>query len=1170
MMASVVVGGNRKKSLTLRGVDPETCMIVFKNHWAQVVKILEKHEPGRSSTSALSFLSGHASSSSGALRLGPIPADEASAVQNYVEHMLFLLMEEEAGQGGAMGPILEFVVLEGVMERLFLWSLRRQFTEDMKLEQLRMYQMLLSQARQPLLHHKPVLRPLMMLLASCAGGGTGSGGVVEAELVLLLNQLCVALVKDPSVLELFFHTSEDQGAANFLLFSLLIPYTHRQGSVGQQARDALLLIMSLSASDPRVAQHIAENTYFCPVLATGLSGLYSSLPARLQVYSEDWHCLDQADWQQVPALVHFLHSLDFCSAVTKVAHPSIRSQLLSYIYNGFLVPVLAPALHKLTVEEVMTTTAYLDLFLRSIPEPALLQTFLSFILLHTHDNVHILDTLVSRVNTPFQLGTVSLALFRTLIGLFCEDVMLQLVFRYLIPCSHLSRKQHCALKQRDCYSSSAASFLLLMPSWCPVNFNSINTNSHSEHIHWPKGADLSVSDSVGYCRGSDFLMDVNYLHYLWDARQAISTSHRACRHWSAPYDGINPSPQEYRSDTPADDIEYEDEMVQRVKSDSICSLVVTPPPLTLSPTPSSSDTISTGNQAGRASSALELEWDDIFADDDPSLSGVVNAALTNGGVTMEGDRGASTPAPPPLPPRHIQEMRRTATKLVHGSYIEESEFEDDVLVYDLVAQKDTKAAILERIMAANRRARGSISNGQRVSTAAMTTTVSTVLTTTGRTVMETVNSIMSTRRRSEDGGKEERRWSEDYGKELRRRSEDCGKEMWKRKEDREDEIKRTDVQGEPRGRQFLTNGFNRKNHIINECDDTEEDANQLTQNCKLHDLTATINHIHAPHQQHTHHNTQHPTPHLVTNALPNGHSQCQPHDATDAKSPSLPGNNVTNNDDFLSRYHELMLSLGVEPDCDDITDDISTFRRRVRALRQKLEEEGEGLGENCVFSSTWDDREEEGEEEAMEEEEDAEEEEERRSSSKKGSRRHGVPCTGPFISVLLSRLENLLENSIAVNLLVTGILAQLVSYPQPLLRSFLLNTDAHNQPNVRTLYQVLVSVHSQIERYVAARPDYPALVTQAWRFLLAKDQDSKFRECLQSQGGDIILDPSLPNGSVKNALALPPLSVLPPCPPIPPQAKSRVFAIVLYAEFLKELAAIAQEHSIALDCSAEE
>lgn len=73
-----------------------------------------------------------------------------------------------------MGPILEFVVLEGVMERLFLWSLRRHFTEDMKLEQLRMYQMLLTQAQQPLLHHKPLLRPLMTLLASCGGAGAGT------------------------------------------------------------------------------------------------------------------------------------------------------------------------------------------------------------------------------------------------------------------------------------------------------------------------------------------------------------------------------------------------------------------------------------------------------------------------------------------------------------------------------------------------------------------------------------------------------------------------------------------------------------------------------------------------------------------------------------------------------------------------------------------------------------------------------------------------------------------------------------------------------------------------------------------------------------------------------------------------------------------------------------
>lgn len=34
-----------RQGLSLQGVDPETCMIVFTTHWAQVLKILEKHDP---------------------------------------------------------------------------------------------------------------------------------------------------------------------------------------------------------------------------------------------------------------------------------------------------------------------------------------------------------------------------------------------------------------------------------------------------------------------------------------------------------------------------------------------------------------------------------------------------------------------------------------------------------------------------------------------------------------------------------------------------------------------------------------------------------------------------------------------------------------------------------------------------------------------------------------------------------------------------------------------------------------------------------------------------------------------------------------------------------------------------------------------------------------------
>ncbi|XP_029114904.1 protein FAM160A1 [Scleropages formosus] len=939
MMASAVASGNRdRQPLVPKGVDPETCMIVFKNHWAQVVKILEKHDPLRSSGGVQGAGGG------GGLRFGPIPGDEASAVQNYVEHMLFLLMEEGCGQAGAMGPILEFVVTENVMEKLFLWSLRREFTDDMKLEQLRMYEMLVGGSRQPLLHHKPVLRPLMMLLSSCSGAASPA---VEAELVLLLGQLCSILARDASVLELFFHTSEDQGAANFLIFSLLIPFIHREGTVGQQARDALLLIMALSAENGVVARHIAENTFFCPVLATGLSGLYSSLPPKLDVCGEDWHCLQREEWLQVPALVQFLNSLEFCNAVIQVAHPTIREQLVGYIYNGFLVPVLAPALHKLTLEEVMTTTAYLDLFLRSISEPALLQTFLTFVLLHQHENVHILDTLVSRINTPFQLGTVSLALFRTLVGLYCEDVMLQLVLRYLIPCNHMMLSQRWVVRERDCYSVSAAKILALTPSCCPPELTLTPLRQQLNYILWSKSPDgcqgtiddsLSEEDCSGYSCviGAEVTMDVNYLHYLLDARSRITRCIKACGVWSAPYDGEDPPPEHYQPS----------------------SLEEVSKPLSSKPSRRRRPPSELRSKEDRANQ-LDLEWDDSY---DTALS-------------PDGSDDA-----PAEPPKHIQEMRRNAIMLVKGSYIEESDFQDDVMVYNLVAQKDSQDA-----------KQGPQAVGSDAESGAQ-------------------RSALSNGHADGDGE------SQDAGAETGRKAS-----------------LRVPSQG-----------------------DDDDDR------------------------------------------------------------------------DLVSQYEELIRTLGEE----------STIPGKGEMEEEQQEEEEVDF---ASFS--------------------AETPEQEKTvppfgqKSRSGSRCHGVPFTGPFISVLLSRLENMLENSLHVNLLLTGILAQLAAYPQPLLRSFLLNTNVVFQPSVRSLYQVLASVKNQIERLASSRFDFSEQLLEAQRCLLARENTLKGRELLleshRREKGDWH-----PTGDEKRAQDN----------QKNPSAKSKpgneAFATLLFAEFLKELAALAQEHSV--------
>ncbi|XP_041586078.1 FHF complex subunit HOOK-interacting protein 1B isoform X9 [Vulpes vulpes] len=447
--------------------DPETCLMVFKNHWSQVVRILERQGPRAAGG-----------------------VDDLSAVRNHTYQMLTLLVEDRAVSSAptAPGPLLEFALREDLLTRVLAWQLQwdelGDGVEERRAEQLKLFEMLVSEARQPLLRHGPVREALLTLLDAC-GRPVPSSPALDEGLVLLLSQLCVCLAREPSLLEFFLQPPPEPGAApRLLLFSRLVPFVHREGTLGQQARDALLLLMALSAGSPTVGRYIADHSYFCPVLATGLSALYSSLPRKIEVPGDDWHCLRREDWLGVPALALFMSSLEFCNAVIQVAHPLVQKQLVDYIHNGFLVPVMGPALHKTSVEEMIASTAYLELFLRSISEPALLRTFLRFLLLHRHDTHTILDTLVARIGSNSRLCMVSLSLFRTLLNLSCEDVLLQLVLRYLVPCNHVMLSQKPAVRDVDLYGRAADKFLSLIPRCCRHRAPS---PPRPEHASWARG-----------------------------------------------------------------------------------------------------------------------------------------------------------------------------------------------------------------------------------------------------------------------------------------------------------------------------------------------------------------------------------------------------------------------------------------------------------------------------------------------------------------------------------------------------------------------------------------------------------------------------------------------------------------------------------------------------------
>uniref|UniRef100_A0A8D1ZXC2 FHF complex subunit HOOK-interacting protein C-terminal domain-containing protein n=1 Tax=Sus scrofa TaxID=9823 RepID=A0A8D1ZXC2_PIG len=949
MMTSVATESKLQQAVSLQGVDPETCMIVFKNHWAQVVKILEKHDPLKNTQA----------------KYGSIPSDEASAVQNYVEHMLFLLIEEQA-KDAAMGPILEFVVSENIMEKLFLWSLRREFTDETKMEQLKMYEMLVTQSHQPLLHHKPILKPLMMLLSSCSGTATPA---VEGKLVVLLSQLCSILAKDPSILELFFHTSEDQGAANFLIFSLLIPFIHREGTVGQQARDALLFIMSLSAENSMVAQHIVENTYFCPV----------------------------------------------------------------------------------TVEEVMTTTAYLDLFLRSISEPALLEIFLRFILLHQHENVHILDTLTSRINTPFRLCVVSLALFRTLIGLHCEDVMLQLVLRYLIPCNHMMLSQRWAVKERDCYSVSAAKLLALTPVCCSSGITLTLGNQERDYILWSKCTQDSpgpmeqrlpetLSPSACIVEAGRAL-DISYLQYLWEAHTNILRCMRDCRVWSARYDGDSPDPEALGPGPPVP----LEERAPRSTSPALSQRPVlrTPgPPLAPS----------------KDRSHAELEWDDSY---DTGIS----SGADGGSPGPSEDAENSGPPAPVEPPKHIQEMKKNAILLFKGAYIEEADFQDDVMVYRLCSEKDAEEA------------RSSQEGGARPPTQAQTEVQS-----------------PTAHNGPLPGAQPETDSEEEHGRDESDALQSVAKEP--ERDQVPEVVPGPDPEFVPRSPQ------------------AEHDAHLATTNPEGEDFIAQYDQIIKELDSGTEGSMEQcfssPDPLLLTKE-PEGEQDQRKGD--EEEGPREPEEEEEDDDDFDSFIAE-------------------TPAAETQPFPFGARDEATG-------------------------------------GSHRPLRTQSTPFTGPFISVVLSKLENMLENSLHVNLLLIGIITQLASYPQPLLRSFLLNTNMVFQPSVRSLYQVLASVKNKIEQFASMERDFAGLLIQAQQYLLFRVDLSD--PSPEAPTKDPVQDASR-TASGKNFLDGPP-RVLQPFlthraklagapPSLPGPVRNTMLAAALFPEFLKELAALAQEHSI--------
>ncbi|XP_052862097.1 FHIP family protein AGAP011705 [Anopheles cruzii] len=550
--------------------DPKACYDSFCIHWQQAYEIILRSENYRSQSH-----------------------DDVLGVVTHLDHMVTLLLVELhhcnklslPGQPAPPAPCLEHLLSENLLDKLYEWGIKTgRYANAVRLEQLKLYEQLVSHSRHQLLVHEPFLRPLLKLLASSQNEIYPPD--VEKRLVILLNQLCVVLMQNVHLLDLFFFTTTQTqqssgqhltngGHTNFIIFSLLIPYVHREGSLGHQARDALLLCMALSQKNSNVGTYIATYSSICPVLVTGLGGLYSRLPNQIDIRTADWYRITTDDVTELPELTLFMNSLEFCNAVVQVAHSMIRQQLLDFLYQGFLVPVLGPAIlqtlkgqsqFQTNVESQVSAMAYFDLIVRSISEPGLIQIVIRFLLDEDKfDGQRILDVLVERLNSNDpRLCMVTLSLFDSLLSLNCEDIMLELMLKYLLQCKHVPISHRFKINRADPYTQAVEYFLNITPdimrkvnSVLSINNNNnshsgggsgtTNTNSGAPHGLLPLGnrasginSNMNVSKTVGanwnhYGVNTGETLLANYQAYLLDARNRIVHCKQACDQWNNVY-----------------------------------------------------------------------------------------------------------------------------------------------------------------------------------------------------------------------------------------------------------------------------------------------------------------------------------------------------------------------------------------------------------------------------------------------------------------------------------------------------------------------------------------------------------------------------------------------------------------------------------------------------------
>lgn len=201
------------------------------------------------------------------------------AMEELREHLSNIerfLVKDRPESHGQIGPCLQFLLNENVVENIYMFSTRQKaYAKEIRVMLLKFFTEVFTRSPQPVLIHQQILRPISKLLRACE---STTDPELNASLVPLLHTMCILMQENQSLLDLFFFESRVHMQSRFLIFSQLIPHMHTSGEVGNRARDALLLCLSLADQLPssNLTHFIASDSNFCQVRSVTLKFLKSN------------------------------------------------------------------------------------------------------------------------------------------------------------------------------------------------------------------------------------------------------------------------------------------------------------------------------------------------------------------------------------------------------------------------------------------------------------------------------------------------------------------------------------------------------------------------------------------------------------------------------------------------------------------------------------------------------------------------------------------------------------------------------------------------------------------------------------------------------------------------------------------------------------------------------